>query len=230
MYYVSDMVFYNRMQLVSSRWILFIIFGILFISGVAVGATAISRPSSETPFDEVLSDGVETVTEELSNEAEDDSINSTSTNTGRPTMNTSSSSSDSDTSSGDATVDGFDDFGACDEDAHEYCSGFYGGDWASWADEYGYISASWKLGLVDCLGDHQDDVSDECNASLDRRQVLNDEMNEACAIDRGKYCAGVKPSPGSEPQVDCLKEHYGELSAACVEALDAHEAAKPAGE
>lgn len=126
-----------------------------------------------------------------------------------------------------ATADGVDDFGACDDEAHTYCSGFYGDDWQTFATENGYTSASWKLGLVDCLGQHEDELSQACSDSLDRRQDLNDAMNTACQIDRAAYCKGVEPSPGSEPQVDCLKEHYDELSEECRVALDAHEAAKP---
>jgi hypothetical protein len=132
-----------------------------------------------------------------------------------------------DTSTGSTTADGVDDFGACDSEAQTYCSGFYGDDWQTFATENGYTSASWKLGLVDCLGQHEDELSQACSDSLDRRQDLNDAMNTACQSDRAMYCKGVEPSPGSEPQVDCLKEHYDELSAECATALDAHEAAKP---
>lgn len=125
------------------------------------------------------------------------------------------------------TTDNINDFGSCDDDARNYCSGFYLADWESYASENGYTTASWKYGLLDCLAAHRDQTSQACDDSLDRRQALNDAMNSACQIDRAEYCAGVTPSPGSEPQVDCLKDHYEELSADCAEALDAHEAAKP---
>lgn len=125
------------------------------------------------------------------------------------------------------TGDGTNDFGACNADAQTYCSGFYTNDWKTFAAEEGYTSASWKLGLVDCLGAHRTQTSQACNDSLDRRQALNDDLNTTCATDRRAYCAGVEPKPGSEPQVDCLKEHYTQLSSACASALDAHEAAKP---
>lgn len=119
------------------------------------------------------------------------------------------------------------DFGSCDADAQTYCSGFSTGDWESYAEMYGYTSASWKLGLVDCLNANRDNTSSACDESLDRRQELNVDVNTACKTDRMTYCSGVVPSPGSEPQVDCLMEHYDDVSAECSAALDAHEAAKP---
>lgn len=125
------------------------------------------------------------------------------------------------------TSDDINDFGSCDDDAHTYCSGFYLTDWEGYASEKGYTTASWKYGLLDCLGEHRDQTSQACDDSLDRRQALNDAMNNACQSDRRTYCAGVTPSPGSEPQVDCLKANYENLSVECAEALDAHEAAKP---
>lgn len=131
------------------------------------------------------------------------------------------------TSSTTATGDGIDDFGACKEDARNYCSGFYSDDWQGFADENGYVSASWKLGLVDCLEQNRDLTSEACHDSLDRRATLNEELKAACGVDRGKYCQGVEPIPGSEPMVDCLKANYEMLTEACAVALDAHEASKP---
>jgi hypothetical protein len=135
--------------------------------------------------------------------------------------------SDFRTDSEGSTGDGMDDFGACEEDAHLYCAGFYSAEWADWAEENGYTSASWKLGLVDCLGQNREQLISACINSLDRRSDLNEDVNTLCATDRNLYCQGVEPKPGSEPQIDCLKEHYEELSETCTEALDAHEAAKP---
>lgn len=129
------------------------------------------------------------------------------------------------TSSGSTT--GNEDFGACTEDAKVYCSGFYGSDWETWATANGYTTASWKLGLVDCLEQNRDKTSEACHDSMDRRAGLNDDVNTLCAADRAQYCPGVEPKPGSEPQVDCLKENYASLSAECAAAVDAHEAAKP---
>lgn len=85
-----------------------------------------------------------------------------------------------------------------------------------------------KLNLVHCLLDeHGDEISDACRQSLERREILNQELVAACEQDRGTYCRGVKPEPGSEPMVDCLEEHYTQLSAECAAAFDAHAEAKP---
>src|SRR3712207_566327 len=51
-----------------------------------------------------------------------------------------------------ATGDGVNDAGACNADAQVYCAGFYGADWQSYARANGYTTASWKYGLLDCLG------------------------------------------------------------------------------
>ena len=119
-----------------------------------------------------------------------------------------------------ATGDGVNDAGACNADAQLYCAGFYGADWQSYASANGYTTASWKYGLLDCLGKHN--VSAACTASLDRREVLNAQMMAAC----GTSCRGTSPQPGAEPCVDHLKSIYDTLGNACREALDAHEAAK----
>lgn len=119
-----------------------------------------------------------------------------------------------------ATGDGVNDACACDTDAQRYCGGFYGDDWQAFCRANGYTTASWKLGLVECLGDNP--VSASCKASLDRRATLNTQMMNAC----GRYCRGVEPKPGEEPCVDHLKSIYSTLDNACRVALDAHEGAK----
>lgn len=84
-----------------------------------------------------------------------------------------------------------------------------------------------KLGLVSCLlDDHYTEISDACRNSLERRQRLNEELVAACQIDRAKFCQGVEPKAGSEPMVDCLGDHYDQLSAKCAAAWDAHDSAK----
>lgn len=163
--------------------------------------------------------------EELAETAETETQTETETDT--ETEET-EDSSEEESSSTRSTGDGVDDFGACNEDAKIYCSGLYTNDWISWAEENGYSSASWKLSLVDCLGQNRDYTSEACDASLDRRAELNENLNEACAVDRAMYCQGVEPIPGSEPMVDCLKaaDEEGKLTPACQEALYAHEDAK----
>lgn len=120
-----------------------------------------------------------------------------------------------------ATGDGVNDAGACNADTQVYCDGFFGADWQSYARANGYTTASWKYGLLDCLGKH--DVSAACTSSLGRREVLNAQMMLACAT----YCRGTSPQPGAEPCVDQLKSIYASLDTACRTALDSHEAAKP---
>lgn len=130
-----------------------------------------------------------------------------SANTNTEVSETKNAQSETDTVTTDNT-----DFNSCNVEATSFCNGLRDG----------------KLALVDCLlNDHYDELSEACRNSLERRQVLNEELVAACSADRGKYCRGVEPQPGSEPMVDCLEEHYTQLSAACAAAFDAHDAAKP---
>jgi hypothetical protein len=119
-----------------------------------------------------------------------------------------------------ATGDGINDACSCDADAQTYCAGFYSADWQTFAKANGYTTASWKYGLIDCLG--KNPVVAACTASLARREVLNEQMMAACQ----SYCRGTTPQPGAEPCVDHLKSIYSSLSVMCRTALDAHEAAK----
>lgn len=115
-----------------------------------------------------------------------------------------------------------DDCGACDDDAHNYCSGMYSEDWESWAIANGYTTASWKYGILDCLRDHE--ISQACQDSIDRRQVINDAVNRYCKYDRQYYCEGIEPLPGSvQAEITCLLEHYDELDLDCAQALDDHQ-------
>ena len=120
-----------------------------------------------------------------------------------------------------ATGDGVNDACACDGDSHLYCAGFYSADWQAFARANGYTTASWKYGLLDCLG--KNPISTSCTTSLNRREVLNAQMMSSCA----SYCRGTSPRPGAEPCVDHLKSICDALDNACRAALDAHEAAKP---
>jgi hypothetical protein len=149
----------------------------------------------------------------------------------QPTANTTSSTPSTTTPSGTAgggatcaTGDGVNDACSCDADAQRYCAGFYAADWESYARTNGFTTASWKYGLLDCLGKHETSAS--CKASLARRETLNAQMMAAC----GRYCRGTTPQPGAEPCVDQLKSIYSTLDNACRIALDAHEAAKPLNE
>jgi hypothetical protein len=138
-----------------------------------------------------------------------------------PALTLSTSTTTTSSASTCATGDGVNDACSCDADAHNYCAGFYEADWQSYARAHGYTTASWKYGLLDCLGKH--DVSTMCESSLARREALNAQMMNACAA----YCRGTSPQPGAEPCVDHLKSSYASLDKTCRAALDAHEAAKP---
>lgn len=211
-----------RSFLRSKRLWLLVGLGVLILLGSYIGWRLLTRPVNIDEAPELDSS-----LDQRSAESTPEDSDSMDAETPAAADDTASQDSSTDTSTGSPTVDGIDDFGACDSEAQTYCAGFYTSDWETYAEENGYTSASWKLGLVDCLGQNQDQLSQACVDSLDRRQDLNDAMNTACQIDRAMYCKGVEPSPGSEPQVDCLKEHYDELSEECVAALDAHEDAKP---
>lgn len=108
---------------------------------------------------------------------------------------------------------------ACEEEAQTLCPDAWSGT---------DIQASWKLDLVRCLyDDHRDELSDECLESLECRQALNEALITQCADDKQKFCSGILPAPGSEPLVDCLGEHFDELSEACATAWTNHDNAKP---
>ncbi len=124
------------------------------------------------------------------------------------------------------TADGVNDFNACSDDIDLYCSEFFSQNWAELAAEEGYVTASWKLGLVDCLEQHRDVTTQACDDARDRRSELNENVNTICAEDRGTYCRGVEPEPGSEPQIDCLMEHIEEVTPACADALFDHQNAQ----
>lgn len=130
-----------------------------------------------------------------------------------------------------ATVDGVDDFRACDADVLALCPWLFTRDWKEEATINGYEAASWKLAFVDCAAEsiEQGLASQECVDAQDRRIVLNDAMMEACRVDSMTYCPGIFPEPGHEPLVDCLLEvePYGLLSTDCSTALDAQQGAKP---
>jgi len=119
------------------------------------------------------------------------------------------------------TPDGVNDGCSCDADAKNYCSGFYTTDWQSFARANGYTTASWKLGLLDCLG--KQNVSAACSASLGRREVLNANLMTACR----SYCRGTAPQPGADPCADKLRSIYDSLDNACRAAFDAHQGAIP---
>lgn len=183
------------------------------------------RSSTKTPITPFPDSGdrEETATQ-TTNSSSATSSSSSSTSETESTETSSDSATSEEADTGSATADGVNDFNACEADIDLYCSGFGGGNWEEFAEENGYTTASWKLGLVDCLS--KNPVSQTCEDSQNRREALNEDVITYCAADRGKFCQGVEPIPGQEPMVDCLMEHHDELEPECVAAVDAHEDAK----
>ncbi len=87
---------------------------------------------------------------------------------------------------------------ACNTDAEKFCS--QGG---------GQV-------VVDCLLDHQNDISDACYDALKVR-LGNERGMRACRQDSQKFCPGVQPGGGR--LVDCLIDHEQEISEDCYQFL-----------
>lgn len=114
----------------------------------------------------------------------------------------------------------------CDAEYELYCAeGLDSRDWASWAEEKGYSSASLKYARTSCL-QAQENLSEECRAFQDCHNSLNEELVEACVkyTGPGQVCAGVAPKPGESPLEDCLGENFDALDAQCQDAYTRHEA------
>ncbi len=86
---------------------------------------------------------------------------------------------------------------ACTADAKEYCSRGGGP-------------------LVDCLLDHQNDLSDECYSALKVR-LQNERGMQACKQDSRRFCAEVEQGGGRV--ADCLIDHEQEISEDCYQFL-----------
>lgn len=115
----------------------------------------------------------------------------------------------------------------CHDDSRQFCPElFTGANWAEAAEAAGYVTASWKLALLDCLNQHEPLLTDECVDSLDNMAALNAEVNNLCRADRRAVCPGVRPSPGSSAGNECLLEHFEDLSLDCQEAIQAWDEAR----
>jgi hypothetical protein len=77
---------------------------------------------------------------------------------------------------------------------------------------------------MDCLLDHQQDISDGCYDNL--KQRMGDKENgpaaggparKACKQDVEAFCKGIHPGGGRI--VNCLKDHQKDLSDACYDQL-----------
>jgi hypothetical protein len=98
--------------------------------------------------------------------------------------------------------------GPCRADAEKYCRQSQGDQKAA----------------MDCLLDHQQDISDACYDKLKQRLSKQSGGNpdggparKACKQDAEAFCKGIQPGGGRI--VNCLKDHQKELSDACYEQL-----------
>ena len=94
---------------------------------------------------------------------------------------------------------------ACKADAQKFCSSAGGS-------------------MLDCLLDHQQEISDACYGAL--KEKLQDQKSnapaggggtQACRQDAETFCRGVQPGGGRI--VDCLIEHQKEISDGCYQLL-----------
>jgi len=77
---------------------------------------------------------------------------------------------------------------------------------------------------MDCLLDHQQDISDSCYDNLKQRLAGKENGNpargaarKACKQDVEALCKGIQPGGGRI--VNCLKDHQKDLSDTCYEQL-----------
>jgi hypothetical protein len=92
---------------------------------------------------------------------------------------------------------------ACKEDAAKLCKSVPGG--------------GKRAGVAKCLNEHINDLSPACRETIEKAKKKVQHVKEACKEDAAKLCKGTKPGGGKI--VQCLKQHEGELSAACKEAM-----------
>ena len=85
----------------------------------------------------------------------------------------------------------------CADDVAKFCQGVKGG----------------QEKLMQCLKEHQSELSSPCQARVQTMETRMKEMTEACQSDMQQFCTGVNPSGGRIAQ--CLKQHESELSSTC---------------
>ena len=103
--------------------------------------------------------------------------------------------------------------GACKEDVEKFCRDVKKGHGA----------------IVQCLRAHEADLSEACKSA---RAEMNEQIKQrreeivaACKDDAAKVCADVKPGRGAIAH--CLRDHSGQLSEGCKNAMQhAHDKGK----
>jgi cysteine rich repeat protein len=85
----------------------------------------------------------------------------------------------------------------CKEDAERLCKGVEPGEGR----------------VVQCLKQHEADLSPACKQKRDTFRERVQEIRAACESDARKFCAGVQPGAGRIAR--CLEQHESDLSEAC---------------
>jgi hypothetical protein len=85
----------------------------------------------------------------------------------------------------------------CANDVAKFCQGVEGGQGK----------------LMQCLQEHQSELSSPCQARVQAVETRMREMTEACQSDVRQFCTGVNPGAGRIAQ--CLKQHESGLSSTC---------------
>jgi hypothetical protein len=91
--------------------------------------------------------------------------------------------------------------GPCAEDAAKFCKDVKPG----------------QGGIAKCLKEHESELSASCKDSIAAMKEKVQDFSEACKNDASKFCKDTKPGRGRI--LKCLKQHEGELSAECKQAM-----------
>ncbi len=67
--------------------------------------------------------------------------------------------------------------------------------------------------VAQCLKEHESELSSACKKNIAKLRAAGKNLKQACEGDKDKLCKDTQPGGGKILQ--CLKQHEGELSAAC---------------